>query len=108
AILWHQHQPYYRTANEFRMPWTWLRATKDYLGMAEHFERHPTMRGTINLVPSLVKQIEEYIAGDAHDRVLDLMTKDAETLWSGDQIFMLDNFFIAHRELAIDRSPRYR
>ena len=90
------------------MPWAWLHATKDYLEMAEHFERHPTMRGTINLVPSLVKQIEEYIAGDAHDRVLDLMTKDAETLWAGDQIFMLDNFFIAHRELAIDRSPRYR
>jgi alpha-amylase/alpha-mannosidase (GH57 family) len=108
AILWHQHQPYYRTGNEFRMPWAWLHATKDYLEMAEHFERHPAMRGTINLVPSLVKQIEEYIAGDAHDRVLDLMTKDAGTLWAGDQIFMLDNFFIAHRERLIDRSPRYR
>ncbi len=108
CLLWHQHQPYYRAGNEFRMPWAWLHATKDYLEMAEHFERHPTMRGTINLVPSLVKQIEEYIAGDAHDRVLDLMTKDAGTLWSGDQIFMLDNFFIAHRERLIDRSPRYR
>jgi alpha-amylase/alpha-mannosidase (GH57 family) len=108
CLLWHQHQPYYRAGNEFRMPWAWLHATKDYLEMAEHFERHPQMRGTINLVPSLVKQIEEYVTGDAHDRVLDLMSKDAETLWHGDQVFMLDNFFIAHRERVIDRSPRYR
>jgi alpha-amylase/alpha-mannosidase (GH57 family) len=108
SLLWHQHQPYYRTGNEFRMPWAWLHATKDYLEMAEHFERHPEMRGTINLVPSLIKQIEEYIAGDAYDRVLDLMTKDAGTLWAGDQLFMLDNFFITHRERFIDRSPRYR
>ncbi len=107
AILWHQHQPYYRTGNEFRMPWAWLHATKDYLEMAEHFERHPNMRGTINLVPSLLKQIGEYVAGTAHDRVLDLMTKDAGTLWAGDQAFLLDNFFSASQR-RIDQSPRYR
>jgi len=107
AILWHQHQPCYRAGNEFRLPWAWLHATKDYLEMAEHFERHPKMRGTINLVPSLLKQIEEYIAGDAHDRVLELMTKDSETLWRGDQIFLLDHFFQANQHF-IDRSPRYR
>ena len=37
AILWHQHQPYYRAGNEFLMPWAWLHATKDYREMAEHF-----------------------------------------------------------------------
>jgi len=90
------------------MPWAWLHSTKDYLEMVQHLERHPEMHATINLVPSLLKQIEEYLSGEAADRVLELMTKDAETLWSGEQIFMLDNFFIAHRERQIDRSPRYR
>ncbi|HZK76196.1 MAG TPA: glycoside hydrolase family 57 protein [Candidatus Kapabacteria bacterium] len=121
CLLWHQHQPYYRAGNEFLMPWAWLHATKDYLEMAEHLERHPAMRATINLVPSLVKQIEEYITpppfqgGGASptmrgvvDRVLDLMTKDAETLWRGDQTFMLDNFFLGHRATLIDRSNRFR
>ncbi len=106
AILWHLHQPYYRSGNEFRMPWAWLHATKDYLEMAEHFERHPAMRGTVNLVPSLLKQIEEYVAGQAYDRALDLMTKDAGTLWRGDQLFMLDHFFLVNRQ-RIDQSPRY-
>jgi alpha-amylase/alpha-mannosidase (GH57 family) len=108
CLLWHQHQPYYRAGNRFLMPWAWLHSTKDYLEMAQHLERYPGMHATINLVPSLLKQIEEYLAGGASDRALDLMTKNAETLWSGDQLFMLDNFFIAHRERVIDRSPRYR
>jgi len=108
CLLWHQHQPYYRAGDRFLMPWAWLHSTKDYLEMAQHLERHPEMHATINLVPSLLKQIEEYLAGNAYDRVVDFMTKDADSLWSGDQVFMLDNFFIAHREEVIDRSPRYR
>ena len=108
CLLWHQHQPYYRAGNRFLMPWAWLHSTKDYLEMVQHLERRPDMHATINLVPSLLKQIEEYLAGDAYDRVVDLMTKNAETLSSEDKVFMLDNFFIALRESLIDRSQRYR
>ncbi len=107
AILWHQHQPYYRAGNEFLMPWAWLHATKDYREMAEHFERHPKMRGTINLVPSLLKQLEEYLSGTVRDPVVELMSKPAEQLTAADKELMLDNFFYAHHERMIARSPRY-
>ncbi|HEX5315064.1 MAG TPA: glycoside hydrolase, partial [Candidatus Kapabacteria bacterium] len=108
TLLWHQHQPYYRAGNEFLMPWAWLHATKDYLEMAEHFERHPEMHGTINLVPSLLLQIEEYLSGTAHDPVVELMSKSAKALSASEKEQMLDNFFYAHRERVIDRSPRFR
>ncbi len=90
------------------MPWAWLHATKDYLEMAEHFERHPNMRGTINLVPSLLKQIQEYISGEAVDPVVELMSKPAQALTASDKSFMLDTFFHAQKERLIDRSPRFR
>jgi alpha-amylase/alpha-mannosidase (GH57 family) len=108
CLLWHQHQPDYRAGNRFLLPWTWLHATKDYLEMAQHFERHPNMHGTINLVPSLLKQIEEYLAGDTYDPVIALMTKPAEHLTKEDRETMIVNFFMAHPDTLIFRSKRYR
>jgi alpha-amylase/alpha-mannosidase (GH57 family) len=108
CLLWHQHQPYYRAGNRFAMPWAWLHATKDYLEMAEHLERHPNMRATINLVPSLLKQLEEYISGEIVDPVVELMVKPAAELTQKEKSFMLDNFFLANKERVIDRSPRFR
>ena len=70
ALMWHQHQPYYPddVAGENPMPWVRLHATKDYLGMALHLEEVPEFRCTINLVPSLLVQLEAYAAGatDTH------------------------------------------
>lgn len=108
CLLWHQHQPYYRSGDRFVMPWTWLHATKDYLEMARLLERHPTMRATINLVPSLVKQIEEYLTGEAKDPIVELMTKPADKLTPEERTFMRENFFNVNRERSIERSPRYR
>ena len=70
ALMWHQHQPYYPddVAGENPMPWVRLHATKDYLGMALHLEEVPEFHCTINLVPSLLTQLEAYVAGatDTH------------------------------------------
>ena len=70
AMVWHQHQPYYPddVAGENPMPWVRLHATKDYLGMALHLEEVPEFRCTINLVPSLLAQLEAYVDGatDTH------------------------------------------
>lgn len=74
--------------------------------MAQHLERHPKMRATINLVPSLIKQIEEYLAGDVFDPVIDLMTKPAATLTREEQRSMPQNFFLASR-IVMARSARY-
>jgi alpha-amylase/alpha-mannosidase (GH57 family) len=88
------------------MPWVWLHATKDYLEMAQHLERHPKMRATINLVPSLIKQIEEYLSGKYSDPVVDLMTKPTISLTANDKQFMLRSFFLASKNV-ISRSVRY-
>ena len=73
ALMWHQHQPYYPddVGGENPMPWVRLHGTKDYLGMALHLEEVPEFRCTINLVPSLLVQIEAYVHGatDQHLRV---------------------------------------
>ena len=65
ALVWHQHQPYYPddVGGENPMPWVRLHATKDYLGMALHLEEVPEFRCTINLVPSLLAQLEAYVDG---------------------------------------------
>jgi alpha-amylase/alpha-mannosidase (GH57 family) len=36
VLLWHMHQPEYRdyASGQFRQPWVYLRATKDYADMA--------------------------------------------------------------------------
>ena len=73
ALMWHQHQPYYPddVGGENPMPWVRLHGTKDYIGMALHLEEVPEFRCTINLVPSLLVQIEAYVQGatDKHLRV---------------------------------------
>ena len=69
ALMWHQHQPYYPddVAGENPMPWVRLHGTKDYFGMALHLEEVPEFRCTINLVPSLLVQLEAYVDGrDRH------------------------------------------
>src|SRR5579871_4807494 len=79
AILWHQHQPYYRSASGYRLPWVRLHATKDYIEMAEHLLRHQNVKATINLVPSLLEQIEDYTSG-ATDSLFALCRKPTEQL----------------------------
>ena len=70
AFLWHQHQPYYPDdlAGDNPMPWVRLHGVKDYYGMAAHLLEVPEMRCTINLVPSLLVQIDAYTERGATDR----------------------------------------
>jgi alpha-amylase/alpha-mannosidase (GH57 family) len=108
ALMWHQHQPYYPddVAGENPMPWVRLHGTKDYLGMALHLEEVPEFRCTINLVPSLLVQIEAYVNG-ATDRHLDVSRLPAGSLSRADAIYLLDHFFMAHADSMIRPHPRY-
>ncbi len=107
ALLWHQHQPYYRAGDKFIMPWVWLHATKDYLEMAQHLEAVPAMKATINLVPSLIKQIEEYLSGEVEDELLTVLLKQSEKLTAAEKRYILDNCFHANYDRMIARSLRY-
>src|SRR6516225_4180424 len=99
ALLWHHHQPYYPddVAGENPMPWARLHATKDYLGMALHLEEVPEFACTINLVPSLLDQLEAYARG-ATDIHLNLSRAPAESLSGEDACHVLDTFFLAAPE----------
>ena len=55
------HQPSYRTADgEFRQPWVYLHAVKDYADMAWHLERVPAARAVVNFTPVLLDQLHDY------------------------------------------------
>src|SRR5271168_930143 len=108
ALFWHQHQPYYpdEVGGENPMPWVRLHATKDYLGMALHLEEVPEFRCTVNLVPSLLAQLDAYAAGAA-DRHLIASRRPADDLDLDDACYVLDNFFMANPDTMIRPHQRY-
>ena len=107
-FLWHHHQPDYRSPREGRalLPWVRLHATKDYLDMALHLERHPRVRATFNFVPSLLDQLEE-AAGGTPDALFDLIGRAVGSLAPAEQAEVLARCSLAPRH-AFERFPRYR
>lgn len=107
ALIWHQHQPMYKSAlsGQYLMPWVRLHGTKDYLDLVLLLERYPALHQTINLVPSLIQQIQETAAGWACDPWLECLT--AERLTREQKLFVLQRFFDAHWERMVKPYPRY-
>jgi alpha-amylase/alpha-mannosidase (GH57 family) len=109
AFLWHQHQPYYPddVAGDNPMPWVRLHGVKDYYGMALHLREFSEMRCTINLVPTLLRQLQAYTERGATDRFLLASRRPADGLTEPDCLFLLENFFLANPEHMIRPYPRY-
>ncbi len=109
ALFWHQHQPYYPDdiSGETLMPWVRLHGTKDYYGMAMHIKEVPEFRCTINLVPSLLLQLQGYAEHGRSDRHLDVSRLPADGLSAVDGQYLLDNFFMASVENMIRPHARY-
>lgn len=109
AVLWHMHQPDYRDKLKGRtvLPWVRLHAVKDYYPMAALVDEFPGLRVTFNYVPSLLDQLEDYLAGRSLDEHLVLSTVAARDLNQEGQIFLLRNFFMANHNTMIRPFPRY-
>jgi alpha-amylase/alpha-mannosidase (GH57 family) len=109
ALFWHQHQPYYPddVSGETLMPWVRLHGTKDYYGMALHIKEVPEFRCTINLVPSLLLQLQGYVDGQHSDRHLDVSRMPADGMSADHVRYLLDNFFMANVESMIRPFERY-
>src|SRR5260370_290033 len=109
ALLWHQHQPYYPddVNRENLLPWVRLHGVKDYYGMALHLLEFPEMRCTINLVPSLIAQLQPYTEGRGTDRCCDISRIPASSLSENDCLYLLDNFFMANPGQMILPYSRY-
>ncbi|MBN1909047.1 MAG: hypothetical protein JW818_04850 [Pirellulales bacterium] len=109
AFLWHQHQPYYPddVGQENPMPWVRLHGTKDYWGMAALLDETPEFHATINLVPSLLKQILAYTESGHEDTHLRVSRAAPDGLSREDLYFLMDNFFMVHPEYNIRPYRRY-
>ncbi len=115
AFIWHQHQPLYksRQANpeslaEYRLPWVRLHGTKDYLDLVLVLERYPKLHQTVNLVPSLMLQLEDYAAGKAIDPYLELALTPESNLSDKQKQYIVKNFFDGHYHTLVEPHPRYQ
>ena len=79
VFVWHLHQPEYRDPQTGQplLPWVRLHATRAYTDMAAALERHPGVRAVVNWAPSLLLQLEAYVAGAAVDLDEQLARKPA-------------------------------
>lgn len=109
AIIYHNHQPYYKNliTNETDVPWVRLHGTKDYLDMVLMLEKYPRMRATFNMVPSLLEQIEDYASKNVKDLFLDLSRKSVNRLSLAERSFIIENFFMVNADKVIAFHPRY-
>ncbi|MDZ7950090.1 glycoside hydrolase [Nostoc sp. DedQUE09] len=116
AFIWHQHQPLYKSpgsgvslssSQQYRLPWVRLHGTKDYLDLVLLLERYPKLHQTVNLVPSLILQLEDYIAGTAFDPYLTASLTPDEQLTQQQREFIIQHFFDANHHTLIDPHPRY-
>ena len=114
ALLWHMHQPLYRDLSRpdpkgvYPVPWVRLHALRDYYSMAALVKEFPDVHVTINLVPALLWQIEDYTERGATDTTLELTLKPAEALSTDEQETLLSTFFAADWHHQIYPHPRYR
>lgn len=115
AFLWHMHQPDYRrpVTGEFFEPWVLLHGIKDYTDMAAHLERHPQMRCTVNFVPVLLDQIEDYCeqfrTGQWRDQLLAVAAcADPETLSAEQRSWITGIAFRCHQPTMLEPFAPYR
>jgi alpha-amylase/alpha-mannosidase (GH57 family) len=115
ALIWHQHQPLYKSrvraedlfGGQYRMPWVRLHGTKDYLDLVLLLDRYPKLHQTVNLVPSLILQLEDYAAGTAIDPYLAATLLPESQLTPARKRFILERFFDANHATLIAPHPRY-
>ena len=108
CILWHMHQPDYRdpVSGQTLLPWTWLHGVKDYGEMLETIAETDA-RVTVNLVPTLLEQLERYANGSDRDRWLELASQNPAQLNESERQFIVEQFFSVNEETQILPNRRY-
>lgn len=109
VLLWHMHQPTYRSplTGRYELPWVLLHGMRDYYDMPALAAGHEGVRPVFNLVPGMVKQLLDYAAGKADDVFVQVAMKDPADLSEAERLFLLDNFFVVHPGTMIRPYPRY-
>jgi len=109
ALVWHMHQPYYKDdlTGSYILPWVRMHGIKDYYDMPALLADFPDIHQTFNLVPSLLKQIRDYVENGATDKFLALTLTPAAELIHEDKLFLLKNSFMANWDTMIRPYPAY-
>jgi alpha-amylase/alpha-mannosidase (GH57 family) len=106
TVLWHLHQPMYRTAdNRVHAPWTLLHAAGEYLTLTRVIERTGWQGQVLNLVPVFVEQLAAYRDGIARDPLLEALRTPARELEPEGQRELLRWAFLMHPH-QLRRWPR--
>ncbi len=110
AFLWHMHQPYYRDTKtgRYALPWVRLHGIKGYFDMIEAVRRFGGKGVTFNLVPSLLKQLQDLASGGETDHYYLLSRTPAGDLDEAERLLILKHFFSAHHANLVHPYPRYR
>ncbi|MDQ6993123.1 MAG: glycoside hydrolase family 57 protein [Mariprofundus sp.] len=118
-FYWHMHQPFYRDAESgnYRLPWVYLHAIKDYTDMAEIIAQVPGARAVINYVPSLTAQIEDYakhlssfLAGkqsEINDPLLAALADSKGLYDKQTRDYLLESCFRLNHERNLHRYPAF-
>lgn len=107
-FLWHMHQPFYKDAQNgsYLMPWVRLHATKGYYDIPQVMARYG-IKGCVNVVPSLIEQIEDHLQDRVTDRWKTLTIKRPEEMNEEERAFVIRNFFMLCWDRLVKTSPRY-
>ena len=81
AIIWHMHQPLYRNqlTGDYDLPWVRDHGPEEYLDHPKILGQYPGVNVTFNLVPSLLRQIDDYAYNNAIDNHVKLARIDLAT-----------------------------
>lgn len=115
VFLWHMHQPDYRdyASGDFRLPWVYLHAIKDYSDMAYHLESHPDMKAVVNFVPVLLDQLEDYqeqfASGQIRDPLLRLFAREnLSDISDAERDLIVDSCFRSDHNKMVAPYPFYK
>ena len=92
----------------YRLPWVRLHGTKDYLDLVLLLQEFPHLHQTVNLVPSLMLQLQDYAEGKALDPYLALTLQSVQHLTLEQKCFIIDHFFDANHRTLIAPHRRYQ
>jgi UDPglucose--hexose-1-phosphate uridylyltransferase len=106
SLLWHLHQPAYRTADGVsHAPWAAVHAGGSYTTLARAIETTAAAGQVVNIVPTLLEQLLAYADGSVTDPVLEaILTPAADLDDEQREILVSWGFHVDPRQLA--RYPR--
>jgi hypothetical protein len=91
SFLWHLHQPAYRTADGVaHAPWVLLHAGGAYATLARAIERSGGTGQIINIVPTLVEQLEAYRDDRVTDPVAEALVTPSHELSPGQRHIVIE------------------